>query len=146
MNTTYRENGGLRARLGMFLIIPFLVLAGAGCDVLTGEYRYGDEFQLEKGKRAIVGNDALITFVRIVQDSRCPEPAVCVWAGDAEAQLELKRSGMAPKRFSLHTHAGFTQDTVIDGITVELLAVDPYPQEGEVIQPDDYRVTLRLTN
>ena len=78
MNSRVRIPGTLRVRLAMLMMIPVLALAGTGCDVLTGEYRYGDEFQLQKGKRALVGNDALITFVRIEQDSRCPEPTVCV--------------------------------------------------------------------
>lgn len=145
MNTLRFYERRRRRGAGILLLLPVLAFVGIGCDILTSEVGYGDEFELEHGKRALVGNDALVTFVRVVTDSRCPASVTCVWEGDAEVLLELKRSGMTPKRFSLHTHESFANDTVIDGISVELMSVDPYPQDTRPIPQEDYSVTLRLT-
>lgn len=144
-----RSRGRERGRTGslrVLALLPLLAVMSLGCDILTSEVGYGDEFELEKGSRALVGNEALVTFVRVETDSRCPERVTCLWEGDAAVLLELKRSGMSPKRFVLHTNERFTRDTVVDGITVELLRLDPYPEESLPIPQDDYRATLRLRN
>lgn len=127
-----------------FLLLPVAGFFSVGCDVLTSEFHYGEEFQLPAEKRALVGNEALITFVEVVGDSRCPRPVECVWAGNAEVLFELKRSGYEPKRFSLNTHHQFTRDTTIDGIHISLLNLDPYPESVDPIDPDLYVATITL--
>ena len=119
-------------------------ISATGCDVLTGEQKYGEEFRLPVDNRVLVSNDALVTFVEVIGDSRCPKGAVCVWEGDALALFEVKRSGFSPKRFVLHTNDGMTRDTVIDGLSIELVALDPYPEEGRAQRPTEYVATMRL--
>lgn len=128
----------------MLLPMIFLAVVATGCDVLTGEQQYGEEFRLPVGNRALVSNDALIRFVEVVGESRCPTGAVCVWEGDAEVLLELKRTGFEPKRFTLHTNESMTNDTVVDGVSVRMLRLDPYPVVGEKSDPKAYVATLLL--
>ncbi len=133
-------------RFTPLMLLPMILfgIAATGCDVLTGEQQYGEEFELPFGNRALVSNDALIRFVDVVGDSRCPIGVECFWEGDAEVLLELKRSGYTPKQFTLHTYREMTTDTVVDGVRVRLLRLDPYPVYQVPTDKKDYVATVLL--
>src|SRR5688500_5686444 len=97
------------------LLTPLLIV---GCDtILTSEHPYGEEFDLPYGKTALVGGEALVRFIGVVNDSRCPVDVDCVWEGNAEIELEIRRTGGDAKRVRLNTHSSFPQQVVVDGIT-----------------------------
>lgn len=60
---------------------------------------------LKLGAQAKLADGSHLTYVSLVNDSRCPPNVQCIWSGDAEIELrwEPKGSGAA-KTFSLHTH------------------------------------------
>lgn len=135
-----------RLNLKALALLPLAALLLYGCDeILTNQYPYGDNFVLEQGQRALVGGESLVRFIGIAEDSRCPSDVECVWEGNARADLELRVSGYSPVRFSLNTHAGFTRDTVINGVRVQLMDVMPYPVSTVKIDPKMYKVRLLVT-
>lgn len=71
-------------------------------------------------------NEVRICLDSVFNDSRCPTGLVCVWGGDATAAFTLTKNQNV-RRFNLHTHSGFQNDTIIDGITVRLINIAPYP-------------------
>jgi hypothetical protein len=99
------------------------------------------EIQLAPAERASFGPQALeVEFVRVVEDSRCPTDATCVWAGEVKVELSI-RSGAG----AASTHeviAGQFAD--ISDYRVFVLQVQPQPISTRKISPEEYRVTLRV--
>ena len=59
---------------------------------------------LNLGAQASLADGSRLTYVRLVNDSRCPPKVQCIWAGDAEIELSLVAAGSSKARtFSLHT-------------------------------------------
>lgn len=79
-----------------------------------------------------------------VDDSRCPTNAVCVWEGNAAANLVLK-SAAGNKSFTLNTHSNFKRDTIINNLKIELIGVLPYPILNKTTNPNDYVVEVKIS-
>ena len=58
------------------------------------------------GERATLADDSQLTYLRLVNDSRCLPDVQCVWAGDAELAFTWRAAGGAVQAFSLHTGKG----------------------------------------
>ncbi|MCC7129630.1 MAG: hypothetical protein IT297_04450 [Anaerolineae bacterium] len=103
---------------------------------------YGAEIQAQDG-------GLRLSFEAVLEDSRCPEGAQCIWAGQVRAQLHAWADGAAAETFELITStAKQAPDNAhtYHGYRIELLAVDPYPQspaDPQARLPADYRLTLR---
>jgi hypothetical protein len=97
---------------------------------------------LKVGESVLLNNDLLITFTGVGTDSRCPIDAICVWAGDAEVKLKLKK-GNLEREVVLHT--GLTPTSVLfDGYEIALVNVLPARKSTEQIKPDQYSILLRF--
>ena len=67
--------------------------------------RVKDGIFIKRGKEAKVeGEDLKIAFVSVAEDSRCPEGATCVWAGNARVHLVARNSKDECAEFDLNTH------------------------------------------
>lgn len=73
----------------------------------------------------------------VVNDSRCPTGFECVWEGDAIAAFTLTKNKKVT-RFNLHTNNRFQNDTIVDGVSVKLIDISPYPIADKQIDPNDY--------
>jgi hypothetical protein len=99
-----------------------------------------EEFRLQPGESMSIGDGAmLIKFKMLAEDSRCPEGAVCVWQGNARVILEVDRSELA-----LNTFLEPKQSTM-NGYTIRLVDVDPYPKIGSSIPPGNYSIRIIVT-
>lgn len=86
-------------------------------------------FVLEQGQSALIGSeDVLVTFVNVVEDSRCPSDVVCVWQGDVTVKLEVSFLGGESLEVEL------SDDQQVEDLVVDLLQVNPYPVSGEPIE------------
>jgi hypothetical protein len=81
-----------------------------------------------------------LRFDRLVSDSRCPEGVTCVWAGDAEVALDL-RCGDRHHELNLHTNLE-PRAVDVEGLHLELEAVEPAPRADTRVDPDSVRVVL----
>jgi len=87
-------------------MLPLLLAACGTSPAGTGDARRvtdGEDFTIGAGESVMLGDSSRLRYVRVVADSRCPPGAQCVWAGDAELELEWSREGGAPEVFSVHT-------------------------------------------
>ena len=67
--------------------------------------RVKDGIFIKEGKEAKVeGEDLKIGFVPVADDSRCPEGATCVWAGNARAHFVARNSKDECVEFDLNTN------------------------------------------
>lgn len=78
----------------------------------------------------------------VINDSRCPKGAQCVWEGDAGVVFDLIFNGSKHSAFTLHTNTNFKTDTVVDNVRFTLLELQPYPVLNTTIKPEDYVAKL----
>ncbi len=78
----------------------------------------------------------------LLNDSRCPSGAECVWAGNAAVRFKLIVGGNDQYLFTLNTHPDYQGNQIIDGIKFELKEVMPYPVVGERINYFDYEFKI----
>jgi hypothetical protein len=80
----------------------------------------------------------------VLNDSRCPEGAVCFWQGNAQARFKFVKSAKEPIFFNLNTFPGFTNDTIIGGYKFTLKALTPYPSLNSVNLPKPYKAEIEI--
>ena len=108
------------------------------------ELTIDESFVLAPGETAVIAaRNMEITFVEVPEDSRCPEDAVCVWAGNALVQLEVVRDGVE-LAIGLNTTEGSKSAPVADNLELALEGLGPMPTTLGPIDKGDYRATLQL--
>jgi hypothetical protein len=112
----------------LILIVGAMLLMAASCKkeaVNRGEvYRDGD-FSIQ--------------FTDFT-DSRCPQDAECIWAGEAVVFLKAA-SGETNIDFSLR---GLGSDTTLMGYKIEFVDLLPYPETGVEQTLEDKELTLNV--
>ncbi len=76
-----------------------------------------------------------LQFDSIINDSRCPIGALCLWEGNAQIQFSLISKNKKHDKFYLNTHSAFTQDTIIHGIDYKLVNLLPHQKLGNTTNP-----------
>ena len=56
------------------------------------------------GEAATLDDGSRLTYLRLVNDSRCPLDVQCVWAGDAEIALQWRAADGTTRALRLHTN------------------------------------------
>jgi hypothetical protein len=101
------------------------------------------EFVLAPSQSAAVdGTPLTVRFNGVTGDSRCPADAICIQGGSADVRISVESNG-SNRDFDLRT--GDMQPVRHDEFTIALVQVAPYPFSTRMIQPDEYRATLRVT-
>lgn len=80
----------------------------------------------------------------VLNDSRCPKGAACVWEGDAGVKFDLVLSDIRHYKFTLHTNSTFKTDTIVEDIKFTLLELQPYPILNSTIEPEEYVVKMMV--
>lgn len=127
----------MKIRLAIVLIGASILLTACGVSL-------GDEVILKIGQNAMIrGEDLEVSFIEILEDSRCPRNVTCVWEGQVVAVVELCKDGISQQMELIQP--GLSDQTVTAYYEDYALhfTVEPYPEEGKEISADDYR--LRLT-
>ena len=107
--------------------ILMLSLLFSACNKLTDD----DRVQLDLGacKSGRVGTkEVKICFDTVLEDTRCPYNAFCIWQGSAK--VRLKFSAASEHVLELSTAdlgSGYRKDTVVEGYHIALLSLDPHP-------------------
>lgn len=108
----------------------------------------GQPFALKVGESVSFPElDLTLTFEAILEDSRCPANVTCVHAGWATALLSGSYSSEPLGEVELTLPAARPEyfDTLaLDGLTLQLQTVAPYPANPGDIDPDAYTITLLL--
>ena len=155
--------------LRQLIVLPLLTVVMAAlyaCGSASGTSRtaaqqpFATTYVLAPGATALIAPDArpaasgktgtlVAPAVRLdrVNDSRCRQGAVCVWAGYISYSFSVTRPDGAASSFVLSDSMpnGATSVTQ-DGLTFSLAGVEPQavPPKNDIIP--DYRVSLRVSN
>ena len=99
------------------------------------ELRVGTAVRFQK-------SDLDLYFRRVVSDSRCPNGAKCVWAGEATVALEGRILKQLPETFEVRVSGGMAPDSIIwkpfDGYRIGLVKLEPYPATDAVADSTAY--------
>jgi len=102
------------------------------------------DFRLARGETAAVGPDGLTArFAAVVEDSRCPIGVMCIRAGEAKVQIQLRAPGVGDDVVILATEGGQPRYASFGDYDVRLVTLDP-PKRRENPHPA-YVATLRVT-
>ncbi len=125
-----------------FVLIALLLATACGGPT---EVAIDQDFTLAFGRSVAIENTGYtVTFQDVLQDSRCPVNADCVWAGNARIRLAINRptrhvavnTDLDP-RHAVIAEAGIRQ------LVLQLEALSPLPQVDRPTNKDAYRATLR---
>jgi hypothetical protein len=83
-----------------------------------------------------------LTFEAVVEDSRCPAGATCVWEGDAIVRIRIDGAGVKPSIYTLHLHGRGAREIVHGDVRIHLLSLAPLPTSDGPPRAGDYRATL----
>lgn len=104
--------------------------------IYEGELCKGDSFQF---------GEYTVEFCGVVVDSRCPDGVTCVRAGEAKVKLEFfKGDDSIGSKIISSSGISLAEIFLIKNINVAGFTVNPYPEVGKKIKPNDYRLWLRI--
>ena len=103
-----------------------------------------ESFELHPGEKATAaGGEIVVTFVAVLEDSRCPKGEQCIQAGRARLSFEATRRGGEPVRFVLDSSRE-SEDTGIPGYQITLTSIQPFRVSGRPISTPDYIAKIQI--
>lgn len=123
-----------------FIIVFTLIALGCQSSSNLATVKLGETFDLKCGQEVAIQNDRLtLTFKQVTADSRCPEGAACIRAGNATIVIGVDRITLALNTSMEARHAQFSN------YSIELVSLSPYPKVGQQIKMEDYIARLVVT-
>jgi hypothetical protein len=126
----------------IFVIMAFIWLSAA----LAGPAKVSIDKELSLGigqAASIEGEKLVIKFKSVLEDSRCPVNAVCVWAGNGKVEFDILDIDGQNKTVILNTEDE-PKAIILKGHKLTLVSLNPPRIDGVSISPGDYSVTLRV--
>ncbi|MFZ5940363.1 MAG: hypothetical protein ACOYXB_07295 [Bacteroidota bacterium] len=137
------DQGDTGACTGQYADIAYRDIEVTRIDPLD-EFPLNDTLVLREGECIVNQEEKLFLCLdSVINDSRCPEGAVCFWEGDATAVFDFSVDTVFAT-LSLHTNHRFPMDTLVNGYRVKLLWITPYPRIFATITPGDYRACFTV--
>ncbi|MBU8976317.1 MULTISPECIES: hypothetical protein [unclassified Lysobacter] len=93
------------------------------------------EARLHPGQRMALPENARITYIGTVNDSRCPPDVTCVHAGDADVRLRFQKPDTVLDVVLKASELG--QPRAIGAWRVTLLALSPGPRPAATLRVND---------
>jgi len=85
-----------------------------------------------------------IKFISVEEDSRCPENARCVWAGNARVKIQVTSKRLGTRVFEMNTFSG-PRGNQLDGYAINLESLTPGRKTSDPIRPSSYRATISVS-
>jgi len=127
-------------------ILKFLLVlslfANSGCDKVTNDQTFtiGSESTFRISQLYYSSDGQFTLLINEVNDSRCAEGVVCVWAGEVALKGEWTNN-IIKTPVELHSVLKDMQKEP-DGFTIQIVDVKPYPKIGTESKPEDKVITL----
>jgi Na+-transporting NADH:ubiquinone oxidoreductase subunit NqrC len=84
-----------------------------------------------------------ITFVSLVEDSRCPKGTKCVWAGNAKIRVRVADARGRSETFEMNTNMG-ARGASFDSYAINLVNVEPRPAANVRLNRNAYTATFEI--
>ncbi len=108
------------------------------------------ELVLEEGQNLFLEKEQVnLSFVRVLEDSRCPKGVQCFWAGVGAIELTVMGTYTRPQAMLLATEnimdKNYAKSIVFNGYTYRLVSLLPYPvKDKPKSDSEKYRVRLLI--
>lgn len=119
---------------------------------LTNDYSLGESLPLALLEEASISQENIhIVFSKVRDEARCPETWQCLWEGEAEIELTVKKGEFAEKiRLKYNggdcTKCGNEVKTL--GYKIKLEQLTPYPDEAfyakKPLNFEDYKIIISI--
>jgi hypothetical protein len=134
-----RKSFGLIPIVAGIIVLSFFL---TGCQDTVNR---GEEVSLRIGQCvSIEGEDLHITFAAVSGDSRCPEGAVCIWAGEVTCSMEIEQDDRTSFLDLLYPGLTDTYSELTYKNHTYTYKVEPYPETDETIAESEYRLILTV--
>jgi hypothetical protein len=90
------------------------------------------------------GSTTVVTFTAVSDDSRCPDGANCIWAGDATVTFRVQPAKGEAQVVALRFRGQDARSATVAGLRLTLERLDPAPKVGETISGDQYQVAVAI--
>lgn len=101
---------------------------------------------LRYGQGAVFqAHDLALKFVDVPLDSRCPVNVTCVWEGEIEVVVNVRRQQADLGNLHFTFSRGSGSSVFIDGYEIHLIGVRPEARSDPPIQMEEYGILLRVT-
>ena len=129
----------------VLLAASLLMSALAACGGGSISPGLGEKFALKAGETGDITAEGLtIKFEEVLNDSRCPDGATCIWAGQVQCLVTIDLTGK--KEQITLTQLGSAESTTQTYNRYHLVFnVTPYPKLNQAITSTDYRLNLTVT-
>lgn len=129
-----------------FICLIFMVACQTGIAPSDSKQpAIGVQFTITPKETIIIqGENLRITFMEMIEDSRCPTNVECVWAGRARAALSVEQ-GQDTARLDISTEKGKNVKN-FGKYQITLIQVDPYPKSSGTPKPVDKYVLSLVVN
>jgi len=135
----------------MVFIVLLSGCAGSGdsalkCETPAGQDPVlGDSFNLRYGEHTTLARENLtLTFVQVLEESRCPVGVQCIWEGNARIGVKVEKPASRPVTLELNTSRRYDTEAAYQGYKVQLLQLVPHPAHGGTPQPTEYCAELKI--
>ena len=126
-------------------LILALILIFVFGSILQAKGRTDEQFKLQvNGQKTITKDKLTIKFISVVEDSRCPKDAACIWSGNAKIQLKLKKKNGAWETFELNTDIE-KREIRFSGYAIKIVGLTPTPKANVRINRNGYVATFSIT-
>jgi hypothetical protein len=125
----------------LIVLAVLAVLLFAACGTRFPEAQRvaaGQEFVLSPTGRAVVAG-LEVRFDEVVEDSRCPMNARCVWEGNARVAFRVRHADKV-STLTLNTSERFATRKEFGDTVLRLVRLEPTPMAGEKVK--EYTVVL----
>lgn len=87
-----------------------------------------------------------VKFKKVISDSRCPTGVTCIWAGEAKILIEFFENGKSQgERLIRNTKVPIAEFFNSDILNIRGFTLSPYPNVDKRINPEEYRISLRIS-
>jgi len=125
-----------------FFCLSIIAILSFSCVKFVNDERYPFIDLNNCSQSKMNGTSVRVCFDSLIEDSRCPRNAICIWEGAARVKLSLIVNGQQ-ESFELSTlnrSPHYRTDTVVLGYRVQLKNVYPYP--GDTPYPPKAEVVI----
>jgi heat shock protein HslJ len=125
--------------LSLLMLLPTL---GCAVNAASGEIsaNLGQQVELKPGQTVSINGESIeLKFIEVISDSRCPEGAMCIWAGQVKCTVEITYLGSVYQVTLTQPDPGYAFEDYI--ISFNVL---PYPKLGVDIESSDYSLQVTI--
>jgi hypothetical protein len=123
------------------LITSLLVLLGFGL-FSSASAKDAEKVSVKINEVVTAKGGIRIRFVEMVEDSRCPTDANCVWAGNAKIRVKVTRNGRS-KLLELNSNTR-PKSAIFAGYSFDLTGLTPEPRSNIRINRNGFVATIEV--